>query len=187
MEKWQYKIFLIFIICAIVIMYPFMEIKYFEIYTPNAIALKYFTPFTAVLTIIFGPLFYFKKVMPIDHVLKKKKKNGTISKRKEKARNFFSIFMMIAVSNMILYGLTFSIIVTTNSIFDNKKIIQVSEPVLNYYSDLTKNGRLRHYISIKSPSKDKIIDLEVDKTYQEGEIFRKKMKIGNWGILYSEE
>jgi hypothetical protein len=94
---------------------------------------------------------------------------------------------MIAVSNMILYGLTFSIIVTTNCIFDNKKIIQVSEPVLNYYSDLTKNGRLRHYITIKSPSKDKIIDLEVDKTYQEGEIFRKKMKIGNWGILYSEE
>ena len=87
MEKWQYKIFLIFIICAIVIMYPFMEIKYFETYTPNAIALKYFTPFTAVLTIIFGPLFYFKKVIPIDHVLKKKKKNGTISKRKWKNGN----------------------------------------------------------------------------------------------------
>jgi hypothetical protein len=92
MEKWQYKIFLIFIICAIVIMYPFMEIKYFETYTPNAIALKYFTPFIVVLTIIFGPLFYFKKVIPIDHVLKKQKKKWDNLENKRKSTKLFFNF-----------------------------------------------------------------------------------------------
>lgn len=78
MEKWKYKILLIYLICGIVILYPFMAIKYFETITPNVIALTYFTPFILITTFVIVPIFYFKKVIPVDHDLKRQKKAGTI-------------------------------------------------------------------------------------------------------------
>ncbi len=185
MEKWKYKILLIYLICGLVILYPFMAIKYFETITPNDIALTYFTPFIVLTTIILGPIFYFKKVIPVDHDLKRHKKAGTISKRKEKVRHFFSIFMIIIWTNIILYGLTFSLILITNSMIYNR-VIQVNEPILNYHCNLSRNGKTKHYIKIKHPTKNEIIELRVYQDYNEGELFTKEMKIGKWGILYSE-
>jgi hypothetical protein len=186
MEKWKYKILLIYLICGIVILYPFMAIKYFETISPNVIALTYFTPFIVLTTIILGPIFYFKKVIPVDHDLKRQKKSGIISKRKEKVRHFFSIFMMIIWTNIILYGLTFSLIVTTNMLLE-PIVVQVNEPILNYQYSLSKNGKKSHYIKIKHPTKNEIIELRVYQDYNEGELFTKEMKIGKWGILYSEK
>ena len=163
-----------------------MAIKYFETISPNVIALTYFTPFIVITTIILGPIFYFKKVITVDHDLKRQKKAGTISKRKEKVRHFFSIFMMIIWTNLILYGLTFSLIVTTNMLLE-PTVVQVNEPILNYQYSLSKNGKKSHYIKIKHPTKNEIIELRVYQDYNEGELFTKAMKIGKWGILYSEK
>ncbi|MBU2020276.1 MAG: hypothetical protein KJ941_11580 [Bacteroidetes bacterium] len=175
---WKIKVIIGLIISAIIIGYPFFAIKYFETEIPREIAATYFLPPILVLLIAFGPRFYFKKVKPLDNFESK-------SKIKNKARDIFSIVMMIVCSTGISFGIFFSLIVTTNS-FDGSKTT-IKEVVLNYRPEITKNGRLRHYIDIINPRTKNKIHLEVDREFQVGETFEKEMKYGVWGILYSED
>ena len=71
MEKWKSNVWLILIICAIIIGYPFFTIKYFETSTALKITAKYLLIPIIVFLIIFGPKFYYKNVKPLDKEIKK--------------------------------------------------------------------------------------------------------------------
>lgn len=178
-EPWKYKIWLILIICAVIIAYPFFTIRYFETSTALLITAKFLLLPIIICLVVFGPKFYYKKVKPLD-------KNIPKNKVKEKARDVFSIIMMTICLSGILFGMGFSLIITTNRFFGNSEIVQIKEPVKSYSHD-TKNGVLKHYIDFKDPKTQKTIQLEVYRKYDVGEIFEKEMKYGAWGILYSTE
>lgn len=62
--------------------------------------------------------------------------------------------------------------------------INLNAKIVDYYT-LKNKGRIRHYIKIKDPQLDRIIDLKVQEPYQIGQTFNKSMLIGKWGLLYS--
>ncbi len=68
-----------------------------------------------------------------------------------------------------------------------KNVISYGISVEEYKPYTTKNGRLRHYINFENPKNQELINLEVYRKYEVGEIFEKEMKYGYWGILYSTE
>lgn len=109
------------------------------------------------------------------------------SKAKEKVRDIFSIIMAIIWFTMILCGIAFSSIITTNKFLGKSEIVMVKEPVERYEPYITRNGRLRHYIDFKNPRTDRTIHIEVYRRYNVGETFEKEMNYGFWGILYSTE
>lgn len=180
MEKWQSNVWLILIICAVIIGYPFFSIKYFETSTAFLVTVKYLLLPIILFLLIYGPRFYFRKVKPIDDNVPK-------NKFKEKARDIISIIIMIICSSGILFGIAFSLIITTNKFFGKSEVVKIKETVEKYEPNITKNGRLRHYIHFRNPKTQKTIHLEVYREYFVGEIFEKEMKYGAWGILYSTE
>lgn len=175
MEKWKYKYLCFIIICSIIIGYPFFTIKYFESHTALKIAAKYWLPPIFIVLLIIGPKFYIKKVKPLDN------------KPSSKFRDFFSIAFMIICATGLFFSISFSLIITTNKWFSKSETVKIKEPVTKYYTDITKNNRLRHYIEFTNPKTGKKISLEVYRKYETGEVFEKEMKYGAWGILYSTE
>ena len=181
MEKWKSITWMILIICAIIIGFPFFTIKYFETSSALIITTKYFFLPILLCLIIFAPKFYYNKIKPLDNKIPK-------NKFKENTRDIVSIIMMIIFSSGIIsYGIIFSLIITTNKYFGKSEIVKIQEPVEKYEPYTTRYGRLRHYIDFKNPKTQKTIHLEVYREYQVGEIFEKEMKYGAWGILYSTE
>jgi hypothetical protein len=162
----------------VIIGYPFFAIKYFETSTALKITAKFLLIPIIIILLIFGPKFYYKKVKPLDSSIPK-------NKFKEKARDMISIFMMIICSTGVLFGIAFSLIITTNKIFGKSEIVKINEIVEKYEPYMTKNGRLRHYIDFRNPKTQESIHLEVYREYYVGEIFEKEMNYGAWGILYS--
>jgi ABC-type maltose transport system permease subunit len=175
---WKIKTIIIILISAILIGYPFFALKFFETELPLKITLIYFLPPILIILIAFGPKFYFRKVKKLDNF-------QTKSILQDKIRDIFAIFMMILCSSGVLFGVFFSLIVTTNCFSGTE--ITIKEPVLDYRPEITKNGRLRHYIDIINPKTKNKIHLEVYREYSDGELFKKEMKYGLWGILYSKK
>ncbi|MFV8378665.1 hypothetical protein [Flavobacterium sp. LB3R33] len=180
MDNWKYRIILFYIGCAFIIGYPFFAIDYFETYTAINIAAKYLLLPIFICLLIIGPKFYYRKVKPLDN-------NKPKTKFKENARDVISIIMMIICVTAIFFGVAFSLIITTNKLVGKSEIVKIKEPVEEYKTDITKNGRLRHYIDFKNPKTNEIISLEVYRKYKVGEFFKKEMKYGAWGILYSTD
>ena len=180
MEKWKYAVLAILLICTIIIGYPFFTIKYFETSSALMITTKYFLLPILLCLSVFSPKFYYRKVKPLDSKIPK-------DKFKENTRDIISIMMMIICSSGILFGIVFSLIITTNKLFGKSEIITIQEPVEKYESHITRHGKLKHYIDFRNPKTQKTIHLEVYQKYQIGEIFEKEMKYGSWGILYSTE
>ena len=175
MEKWKYKYLVFLAISSVIIGYPFFTIKYFESHTALKIAAKYLLVPVFITLLIVGPKFYFKKVKPLN------------KEPESKIKDFFSIAFMIVCATGLFFFMSFSLIITTNKLFNNSESVKIKTPVTKYYTDLTKNGRLRHYIEFTNPKNGKIIDLEVYRKYETGEVFEKEMEYGAWGILYSTE
>ena len=180
MENWKYKVILFYIVCAFIIGYPFFAIDYFETHTAFKITAKYLLLPIFICLLIIAPKFYYRKVKPLDN-------NKPKTKFKEKARDITSIVMMIICVTAIFFGIAFSLIITTNKFVGKSEIVKINERVAEYKTNITKNGRLRHYIDFKNPKTKEIISLEVYREYEVGEIFKKEMKYGAWGILYSTD
>lgn len=176
---WKIKVIIFLILSAIIIGYPFFAIKYFETEKAFKITAKYFLVPTFICLSLFGPSFYFRKVKPLDSYVPN-------SKLKEKVRDIFSIVLMIFYSSIIFCAMFFSLIITTNS-FGKSQLVMIRQTIIKYRPEVTKNGRLRHYIDFKNPYNNDNIHLEVYREYKPGEIFEKEMKFGQWGILYSKE
>src|SRR5690606_5750192 len=115
---WKIKVILFYIVAGFIIGYPFFSIKYFETFIALKITLKFFLPPIVILLLLLGPKFYFKKVKPHDMAIPK-------SKAKEKARDIFAIVMAIICFTMILCGIAFSSIITTNKYLGKSEIVMV--------------------------------------------------------------
>jgi hypothetical protein len=180
MENWKYKVILFYIVCAFIIGYPFFAIDYFETSTALRLNAKFLLLPIFISLLIIGPKFYYRKVKPLDN-------NKPKTKFKEKARDIFSIIMITICATGLFFGITFSLIITSNKFFGKSETVKIKERVKKYEPYITKNGRLRHYIDFRNPKTQKTIHLEVYREYYVGEIFEKEMKYGAWGILYSTE
>ena len=51
----------------------------------------------------------------------------------------------------------------------------------------TRKFRTHYFITIKAEHFNRTIDLQVDRPYTIGAPVTKKMKIGYWGLLYSDD
>ena len=84
-----------------------------------------------------------------------------------------------------MFATTLSIIILTNSSGDNKTI-NLNAKIVDYYTTRNK-GRISHYIKIQDSQLERIVELKVDRPFQIGQPFIKTIKIGKWGLLYSEK
>jgi hypothetical protein len=175
LERWKNNPLVFMVACAIVIGYPFFTIKYFESHTALKLAAKYFLLPIFIVLVIVGPKFYMKHMKP----------SG--KRRSSKTEDYFSIGFLILLATGIFFWMSFSLIIITNKWFDNSETLLINEPVTRYYYDVTKHGRLRHYIEFINPNNGEKIDLEVYRKYEVGEFFEKRMSYGAWGILYSDK
>lgn len=173
LEMWKNNPLIYMIACAVVIAYPFFTIKYFETHTAQKLVVKYFLLPIFIVLVIVGPKFYMK------HSSLKGKKQLS------KFGNFVLMAVFILFSTGIFYWMCFSLIITTNKWFDSSETVIIQERVTLYFTNITKNGTLRHYIQITDPKTKEKIDLEVYRKYDVGEFFEKEMHYGAWGILYS--
>lgn len=170
-----------FIVCSIVIWYPFFVFKYFETHRALVITTKYFLPIIVLVSIPSVTIFYFKHLKKINVDYKFK------SKVHEQRTDFFACTLFITLLTAITFGITYSTIITTNAYLGNSESIFISEIVQSYSTHYDKYGKLRHYIKFYSPVDKEIIQMQVYRQYNVGEKFEKEMKIGQWNILYSKE
>jgi hypothetical protein len=86
----------------------------------------------------------------------------------------------------IFIGTTLSMINLTNAYIGNSRTINLNAKIVDYYT-LTSKGRTKHYIKIQDQQLHRVIELKVQGKYRVGKTFKKTMKIGKWGLLYSEK
>jgi hypothetical protein len=171
------KIIGIMVLIACYILFPFFNIKYFE--TLTSLKLIYHN---LLIPIVFfsavGTIFVYVKYL-------RKLNPKTNSKVKVVFQDLFTTVFLTGIISAISVGMTVSTIVTTNAYCGQSKDILVVGTVVDYSENTTKWGRLRHRIKFISSIDKKLKDFEVYRKYEIGEEFKKDMKIGIWGQLYS--
>jgi len=179
----NFKIWIViyFVICSIIGWYPFFSIKYFETHKALVTATKYFLPIITLVAIPVVTKFYFKHLKQLNANYKFK------SLIKEKWADFTNCFLITLVVVATFFAMTFSTIITTNAYTGGSVSILLHENVQDHYTSTDKYGKTRRYIKFLNPVDKKVITLEVYRQYNVGDTFEKEMKIGRWGILYSQD
>lgn len=108
------------------------------------------------------------------------------SQIKSKLRRFFSVTMLAVGWTMILIGIVFSLIVTSNNLFPRRHIL-VSAPVTDYHLETTRNGRQVHHIDFFEKNMNRNVHLTVERPYHVHEIFEKELDVGHWGFLFTKD
>lgn len=167
----------IMVLIACYISFPFFKIKYFE--TLTSLKLIYHNLLVPIICLsglgtIIVYIKYLRRLNP-----------KTNSKVKVAFQDIFTTVFLTGIISAILVGMTVSTIVTTNAYCGQSKDILVVGTVVDYSENTTKWGRLRHSIKFISSFDNKMKDFEVYRKYEIGEEFKKEMKIGKWGQLYS--
>lgn len=163
---------------ACYISFPFFKIKYFETLTSLKLIYHYLLiPILCFATL--GTIIVYMKYLRLLNPT-------TNSKVKVVFQDLFSTVFLTGIVSVVLTGMTVSTIVTTNVYCGKSRKIDISAKVLNYTTSKTKFGRTTHQIDFINPYDGKNITLEVYKKYEVGELFKKDMKIGYWGQLYSK-
>ena len=175
--SWKIKTFAIMVLIACYIMFPFFKIDYFETRSSLRIIYNYLLiPILCIASL--GTIFVYIKYL--------RQPNPKLnSKIKVFFQDLFLTVFLSGIISAILIGMTVSTIVTTNVYGGHSKDVWVIGTVLKYSANTNKNGRLRHRIEFVSSYDNKIKNLEVYRKYEIGEEFKKEMKIGIWGQLYS--
>lgn len=96
-------------------------------------------------------------------------------------RSIFRIFFLTLGMTFIFSGTVVSFIILSNTYFEGSKSIDISGKIIDY-SLGSKNNK--HYIEIKDNQFERIIKLQVQRPYEIGQTFEKKMYIGRWGLLF---
>ncbi len=181
MKKRQFQVvfYIILGLCILTFVISFVSFDFIEVDTAINWTMKYFAlPILLVMT----PSCYFFYVRFIRHYETKEYK----SKIWTQLRTVFRIFILTLGMTGIFIGTTISMILLTNAYTGDSKTINLNAKIIDYYT-LRRIGRTRYYIKIQDQQLNRIIDLKVQGPYQVGQIFNKKMKIGKWGLLYSEK
>lgn len=99
-------------------------------------------------------------------------------------RTIFRVFALTLAMTGMFIGTTLSLIILTNAYIGESRIILLNAKIVDYYT-LKSKGRTKHYIKIQDKQINRIIDLKVPVKYNVGQTFKKQMKIGKWGLIYS--
>lgn len=67
-----------------------------------------------------------------------------------------------------------------------QKTINLQGSVIKTHAS-TRTIRTQYFITIKAEQLNRTIDLHVARPYAIGETYSEKMKIGYWGLLYSDD
>ena len=177
-RKIQSIFYLIIGICILVIVLSFTMFDFIEVDTATNWTMKYFAlPILLFMT----PSCYFIYIRFIQQYERKK----YTSNIRTQFRTIFRILVLTLGMTGIFIASTLSIIILTNSVMGDGRIINLNATVVNYYT--SSSGKIKHYIKIKDKQLDRIIELKVKESYKVGETFVKTMKIGKWGLIYSEK
>ena len=166
-------------LCILIIVVSFMLFDFIEVDTAFNWTMKYFALPIFVIIIPVCYVIYLKFIK--QHERKKHK-----SIIKTQLRTMFRMFFLAFGLTFILAGTTLSLIILTNAYIGDSNTINLNAQIVDYYTTKGRGG-IKHYIKIQDQQIDRIIDLKVQRQYQVGEPFNKTMKIGKWGLLYSEK
>ena len=178
-RQFQTIFYIIIGLCILTIVLSFTSFDFIEVDTATSWTMKYFA---LPILIVMSPSCYFIYLRFIRQHEKKEYK----SKIWTQLRTVFRMFILTLAMTGIFIGTTLSMIILTNAYIGNSRTINLNAKIVNYYT-LTSKGRTRHYIKIQDQQLARIIDLKVQGQYQVGQTFNKTMKIGKWGLLYSEK
>jgi len=167
----------IMVLIACYILFPFFKIKYFE--SKTSLKHIYHNLLIPIICLsgIATTIVYVKYLRRLNP--------KTNSKVKVLFQDIFTTLFLTVIVSAILVGMSVSTIVTTNAYLGQSKDVLVVGTVVEYSENTTKWGRLRHRIKFISTYDKKMKDFEVYRKYEIGEVFKKDMKIGIWGQLYS--
>ena len=167
----------IILLIAFYISFPFFKIKYFETLTSLKLIYHDFIIPIILFSAIGAIVVYLKYLRQL---------NPKINSRvKVIFQDIFTTVFLTGIVSALVVGMTVSTIVTTNAYCGQSKGILVIGTVIDYSEKTTKWGRIIHRIKFISSYDNKMKDFEVFRKYELGEEFRKEMKIGLWGQLYS--
>ena len=178
-RQFQTIFYIIIGLCILTIVLSFTAFDFIEVDTATSWTMKYFA---LPILIVMLPSCYFIYLRFIRQHEKKEYKKRIWTH----LRTVFRIFILTLAMTGIFIGTTLSMIILTNAYIGDSRTINLNAEIVDYYT-LTSKGRTRHYIKIQDKQVDRIIDLKVQHPYEIGAAFNKTMKIGKWGLLYSEK
>jgi|SRR5690554_262932 len=178
-RQFQTTFFIIIGICILIIILSFTSFDFIEVNTAIDWTMKYFA---LPILIIMTPTSYFVYLKFIRQLETKEYK----SKIWTLLRTIFRITILTLAMTMLFTVTVLSSIILTNAYIGDSRTINLNAKVVDYYT-LTNRGQTRHYIKIQDQQLDRIVKLKVFEPYLIGQQFNKAMKIGKWGLLYSEK
>lgn len=177
-KKFQVFFYSVIGLCILIIIIAFTSFDFIEVDTASNWTMQYFA-LPILVTMTFTCYFLYLKFL-------RQYEREYKSRVWTSLRTIFRIFIMTLAISGILFATTLSIIILTNAYFGESKTINLNAKIVNYYT-LKSYGRIRHYIKIQDQQLDRIIELKVDRPYQIGQFFNKRMQMGHWGLLYAKK
>lgn len=178
-KQFQASFYIVIGLCISTIVLSFISFDFIEIDTAVNWTMKYFA---LPILIVTASSCYFIYLNFIKRHEKKEYRNKIWSQ----TRTIFRVFSLTLGMTIIFIATSLSMIILTNAYLNDNKTINLNAKILDYYTSTGKGGT-RHYIKIQDQRLDRIINLKVEHPYQVGKVFSKTMKIGRWGLLYSEK
>jgi len=164
-------------LCILTTVIAFTSFDFIETDLAADWTMKYFAlPILVVMT----PVSYFIYLKFLRQHEGKKYK----SKMWTNLRTIFRIVILTCGLTAILFATTLSIILLSNSSGDNRTI-NLNAIIVDYHST-NNRGRINHYIRIQDSQLNRVVELKVKRQFAIGQPFTESMKIGKWGLLYSE-
>ena len=178
-RQFQTVFYIIIGLCILMIVLSFTLFDFIDVDTATNWTMKYFS---LPILLVMIPCCSFIYV----RFIRQYERKEYTSKIWTQLRTFFRILTLTLGMTGIFFAATLSIIILTNAYMGEIRKINLNATIVDYYTS-TSRGQTRHYIKIQDQQLDRIIELKVQSPYQIGETFEKTMKIGKWGLLYSEK
>lgn len=174
------KLFLTVIsLCILLIIWSRISIGLIETDLAYSWTIRYFVLPISIISAFISYFTYFRTIRQFE---KKEYRSLFLTQ----LRAIFRVITLTAGLTLIFSFTSSSLIVLTNTYFGEQKTIKVQGSVIK--TDVsTRKFRTHYFITIKAEQFNRTIDLQVGRPYTIGEPFSQKMKIGYWGLLYSDD
>ena len=170
--------FLVISLCILTIVVSQTFIDLIETDMAYTWTVRYFTLPILIISVIVSYFTYFRTIRRFE-------KREYRSLFLTKLRSISRIFMLTVGLTLIFSFTSFSLITLTNTYLGKRQTIVVQGRVIKTHSS-TKKFRTSYFITLKDEQLNRNIDLQVGRSYAIGETFTKKMNIGYWGLLYTD-
>ena len=174
------KLFLTVIsLCILLIIWSRISIGLIETDLAYSWTIRYFVLPISIISAFISYFTYFRTIRQFE---KKEYRSLFLTQ----LRSIFRVITLTAGLTLIFSFTSSSLIVLTNTYLGEQKTINVQGSVIKTDAS-TRKFRAHYFVTIKAKQLNRTIDLQVDRPYTIGEPFTKKMKIGYWGLLYSDD